>query len=83
MKGAPIEWGFNRSEKSMSCSRFCSQFIVFPAFHRISLPGNIFGILILDMGEGVGEAFFFKLKSNIYIIRIICDLNLFASFIQV
>lgn len=31
---------------------------VFLAFHQIFLPGNIFGILILDMGEGVGEDFF-------------------------
>lgn len=36
------------------------------ACHQISLPGNIFGVLILDMGEGVGENFVLKPKSDIH-----------------
>lgn len=38
-------------------SSLCSRFIIFPTFHYISLPGNVFGVLILDMGEGEGKDF--------------------------
>lgn len=62
----------------MSCSRLRSQCNVFPALHQISLPGNIFGVLILDMGEGRGENFVLKLKSDVHSTRITFDLNLFV-----
>lgn len=55
--GALQNWvSINRNHPHLAIDY--SQFIVFPAFHYISLPGNIFGILFLDMGERVEEDYF-------------------------
>lgn len=66
----------------MSCSRLRSQCNVFPALHQISLLGNIFGVLILDMGEGRGENFVLKLKSDVHSTRITFDLFFFNIYFR-
>lgn len=77
--GALQNWvSINRNQSHLAVDD--SQFIVFPASHYIALPGNIFGILFLEMGEGVEEDYFKKLKSNIYITGAICNIKPMCSF---